>query len=262
MAKGVPKEEINNTKQGISMNFYGDYHVHTLNSDGRGSVEEMVMAADSRGLQEIGLADHGPNNIGTGVRNDSVFAHIKDELAVLGPKYPGLRILASAEADVISLKGDLDLKKEAISVLDYLIVGLHPFVIPLDLKSLGWLFANQLSIREKNRERVKTLNTKALKEAVYKHEVWAVSHPGLKMDINIPEVAKACAANGTLWEINAGHKHPSYHEVMEASRFGVDFVVNSDAHFPESVGSLEYGEWVLKKANLPVERVYNAGSVV
>lgn len=102
------------------------------------------------------------------------------------------------------------------------------------------------------------MNTKALKEAVYRHDVWAVSHPGLKMEVDISELAQACAARDTLWEINAGHKHPSYEEVVKASRYGVEFVVNSDAHFPESVGSLEYGSWVLEKAKIPLEQVNNA----
>lgn len=244
------------------MNFIGDYHVHTIHSDGRGSSEEMVVAAGTRGLKEIGIADHGPGNIGTGVKSENVFSGIKEELAALGPKFPELKILAGAEADVISLNGDLDLDKKVISALDYLIVGLHPFVFPRDIKSFGWLLSNQIRIAGKTKEQVKTMNTKALKEAVYKHNVWAVSHPGLKMEIDIPEVAKACVMRDTLWEINTGHKHPSYHDVLEASKYGVDFVVNSDAHFPESVGSLEYGDWVLKKANLPVERVYNSARKV
>lgn len=240
------------------MNFYGDYHVHTLNSDGRGSVEAMIMAADSCGLQEIGLADHGPGNIGTGVKNDQVFLRINEELAALRPKYRDLRILSSAEADVVSLNGDLDIARDVISALDYLIVGLHPYVFPRDLQGFGWLLANQLTIPGRNRNRVRNMNTKALKEAVYKHDVWAVSHPGLKMVIDIPEMARACAVRDTLWEINTGHKQPSYHEVLEAARYGVNFVVNSDAHFPESVGSLDYGSWVLEKAGVPWDRVRNA----
>jgi putative hydrolase len=64
-----------------------------------------------------------------------------------------------------------------------------------------------------------------------------------------------------MWEINAGHKYPNYQQVLEAARCGVDFIVNSDAHFPESVGYLDYGAWVVEKCQIPLERVKNARPV-
>ena len=35
-----------------------DYHVHTTFSDGRNSMEEMVLSAVSMGMQKIGFSDH------------------------------------------------------------------------------------------------------------------------------------------------------------------------------------------------------------
>lgn len=241
------------------MQFIGDYHMHTTYSDGRGTVGDMVLAGQSCGLKEVGLADHGPNNIGTGVKNSQSFLAIKAELTQLQVDNPELQLFSGAEADVISLAGDLDVEVKVIKELDYLIVGLHPLAWPADLGGMAWLLENQLvKLVPALRTRVKNNNTKALIEAIYKHDVWAISHPGLKMPLEIAEVARACAARNTAWEINTGHKHPTYHEVIEADHFGVDFVVNSDAHYPETVGSLEYGSWVLEKVGVGTERVRNA----
>jgi len=239
--------------------FNGDYHMHTAYSDGRATVREMVMAGLDCGLSEIGLADHGPNNIGTGVKNSQVFLAIKEELAHLQVENSALQLYAGAEADVVSLAGDLDIEAKVIKGLDHLIVGLHPFVWPKDTGGLIWLAENQLvKLFPTLKSRVKNDNTKALVEAIHKHDVWAISHPGLKMPVDIPEVARACAARNTAWEINTGHKYPTYHEVLEAAHHGVNFLVNSDAHYPETVGCLEYGSWVLEKAGVGTERVLNA----
>ncbi|MGB4018886.1 MAG: PHP domain-containing protein [Syntrophomonadaceae bacterium] len=241
------------------MKFFGDYHMHTTYSDGRATVEEMVEAGQNCGLEEIGLADHGPRNIGTGVKNEKTFLLIKDELNKIQEAKPEIKLSVGAEANIINPAGDLDLTREVIKDLDYLIVGLHPFVRPRGSGGLCWLLGNQLIrfIRPLER-RVQNANTKALVEAIYKHKVWAISHPGLKMPIEIAEVARACIARGTAWEINTGHKHPCLADALAAARSGVDFVVNSDAHFPETVGSLEYGSWVLEKAGVDPKRVLNA----
>ena len=241
------------------MQFFGDYHMHTTYSDGKAAVKEMVEAAHHCQLREVGLADHGPRSIGTGVKNSGEFLKIKDELAMLRLEFPGLKMLAGAEADVISPAGELDISREVIKNLDYLIVGLHPYVLPKGLAGAGFILGNQVKkVMPFLGKKIVNLNTKALVEAIYKHDVWAVSHPGLKMEIDIEEVARACINQDTAWEINAGHKHPSYKEVLAAARSGVDFVVNSDAHLPESVGCLDYGSWVLEKCGVAVERVRNA----
>jgi putative hydrolase len=239
--------------------FIGDYHMHSTYSDGKATVAEMVEAAYHCKLSEVGISDHGPRNIGTGVKNSRVFLRVKDELERLAPRFPGLKMFASAEADIISPTGELDVSQEVIKNLDYLIVGLHPYVFPKGLAGVEFILGNQVKkFVPLLREKIINLNTKALVEAIYQYDVWTISHPGLKMEIDIGEVARACINRDTAWEINAGHKHPSYKDVLAAARSGVDFVVNSDAHFPESVGCLDYGSWVLEKCEVPVERVRNA----
>lgn len=240
------------------MEFYGDYHMHTNYSDGRGTVEEMVIAGYNNKLKELGITDHGPHNIGTGVKNEKKYLEIKGILKEIKPKYRGIKLLVGAETNVINLKGEIDISKEIIKQLDYLLIGLHPYIIPAGAEAVCWIMANH-GIRGKNRggKWVKNMNTKALVNAVNKNNALAISHPGLKMSIDIQEVARACVNKNTAWEINTGHKYPPLHEVKEAYSYGVDFIVNSDAHYPESVGCLDYGSWILEKLEVPEERIRN-----
>ena len=257
------------------MKFFGDYHIHTTYSDGRSSVEEMVEAASLAGLKELGLADHGPRNLGSGVKSEQVLLHIKDELNLSKEQYPEMKLYAGVEANVVSLMGDLDISREVIKQLDFLIAGLHPYVLPKKLKELPWVLKNNLFNVSSNwvssgwsrgksggKRRIINDNTKALVEAIYRYEIDVISHPGLKMEIDLAETAKACLARDTCWEINTGHQHPGYQEVLEVARWGVNFMVNSDAHFPESVGALDYGSWVLEKAGVPLQQIKNAGEEV
>lgn len=238
------------------MKFYGDYHTHTVYSDGRGTIPEMLAAAQVRGLKEIGITDHGPANIGTGVKNEEVFLRIKKEIEELRPALPELRIFVGAEADPLNPAGDLDISREVIDQLDYLLVGLHPYV---QTKEAGWLINNFAKRAFSGlKKRVLADNTKALVEAVHKYKVKAITHPGMGMPIDIAETARACVKRGTYWEINTGHRFPPLADVRQAARCGVEFIVNSDAHFPRTVGRLEYGAEVLQQAGIGSERVVNA----
>jgi len=238
--------------------FSGDYHTHSTYSDGHGTVKEMVLAAVKCGLAEIGLADHGPANIGTGIKNGKTLLKIQTELEELGLQNPGIKLLGGVEANIVSPDGFIDVEKDVLARLDYLLVGLHPYVIPQGGAGLSWIIGNQVAGIRRYKSRIRNQNTKALIGAVYRYKVLAVTHPGLKMEIDIPEVARACQIRNTAWEINTGHKHPGFSEILEAAASGVDFIVNSDAHFPETVGRLEYGAQILEKARVPIERILNA----
>lgn len=240
------------------MEFYGDYHLHSSYSDGRCSVEEMVMAASLAGLEEMGLADHGPRHIFTGLKAERTLLEIKKEIEQLRPQYPDLQINLGVEANLISLDGQLDVGKEIITELDFLIAGLHPYILPDRVVDIPWILRNQaVKILPMVKNRVRNENTKAFVETIYRYDVDIISHPGLKMPIEIAEVARACLKRDTFWEINTGHKFPGPQEVSTVARQGVNFVVNSDAHFAESVGALDYGSWVLEKAGVPHKQIKN-----
>lgn len=247
------------------MEFRGDYHLHTTYSDGRGTLGEMAEAGAGRGLEELGFAEHGPRNIGTGIKSEHLLLQLREEIKQvqkqLRAEYPQLTLYTAVEANVISRDGKLDVSRKVMRELDYIIVGLHPYIRPDKVSEIPWLVGNSVVKVYPGLGRCRRIindNTKALVEAIYRYEPPVISHPGLKMTIDLAETAQACLAKGTCWEINTGHKFPDYQTVRELAAWGVDFLVNSDAHFPESVGALEYGAWVLEKAGVPPEQIKNA----
>ncbi len=242
------------------MEFYGDYHTHSRHSDGRQSIETIVNAAIDRGLQEIAISDHGPLAAVIGVKSQDDYPAIKHEIAALQSQQPDITILLGAEANIRDLQGTLDIDAEVIEELDILIAGLHPYTLPTSIQE-GWNIMVQNSLRHlgKNfRDKAVTTNTKAVVEVIYQHpELDILAHPGLFFTVDVAEVAKACIKNDVLFEINCGHKHPPISDIIEVNRVGVDFIINSDAHFPATVGDLDYGSWVADKLGIDDERVAN-----
>lgn len=242
------------------MEFFADWHTHSRYSDGRGTIEQNVAAAVDMELDEIAITDHGPANIYAGVQGMHSYNLVREEIKEINARYPQIRIRTGAEADITKADGTIDLPVQCADSLDILIVGLHPYVWPASLDA-AWsvVCRNQAAlISRASREKARVTNTKALKEAVCRYDVDFVSHPGLRMPVDVAELAEACAARETALEINTGHHYDKTALVSQAAQTGVNFVVNSDAHFPETVGQLEEGGRLLEKFNIPAARVLNA----
>lgn len=242
------------------MKFSGDYHMHSTYSDGRFSVREMVNAGRQKGLKVMAITDHGPHNVGFGVKNAATFLEVKKELNRLGNEYEDIRLLCGCEADITGLDGEIDVPPDIYRQLDVLIVGLHPLARPEKLTDIWSLnVRNQCwRVSKGTRRKVTNSNTKTLLAAMDKQPIDIISHPGLGMPIDVPEVARACARHGTFYEINTGHSFPPVEDVRLALQEGPDFIVDSDAHFTASVGMLEYGSSVLEQAGVPLDRIANA----
>lgn len=242
-----------------SLSWTGDFHTHSKYSDGRSSIEELVEAARNKGLKNIAITDHGPANIGTGVKKPGTYLEIKEEIGRIQQTCPDIKILTGAEADIVSCRGDIDIPVQVVKELDILLVGLHPYVKPKSFTDgVNFVLGNQAAkYIPYFRPKIKNINTKALVEAMYKYPVTAITHPGLGMPVDLEEVAKACVATDTAFEINTGHNYQKSADIKYVGKKGVKFIVNSDAHFARTVGFFDPGLALLKDANIPWEQVVN-----
>lgn len=72
-------------------------------------------------------------------------------------------------------------------------------------------------------------------------------------------MAKACAKEDVWLEINASHEQLDIESIKTAMQVaGAKFVINSDAHRPETIGEVEAGIVRAKRAGLPADRIVNA----
>lgn len=243
------------------MQLIADYHTHTVHSHGTGTVAENVAAAIDRHLSAVAITDHGPANLfGLGVKAPEVLLSIGKEIQRVEEERPEIQVLAGVEANVVSGDGDLDVPDDLLRDLDVVLVGLHPLVhyhSPGDALRLGLVNLAGRVCPALGRP-VRETNTRALEEAVTRHQVDIVTHPGLHVSIDTARLAATCSSVGTALEISAGHPYvtPEFIEVARAN--GAVFAIDSDAHRPADVGNLERGLVVAEAAALPPTLVLNA----
>lgn len=100
-------------------------------------------------------------------------------------------------------------------------------------------------------------NTDMTVKALYENDLKILTHPGDKGPFDIREIAKACAATDTLMEISTWHAHLTVDEIKICAKEDVKFVISSDAHTPERVGSFLGGIQRAAEAGLDLSRIVN-----
>lgn len=238
---------------------YADYHTHTRHSHGRGTIEDNVKAAISRGLRAIAITDHGPRSLfGVGVLNLDVFGLIKKEIEDCQAQFPQIKILLGVEANIIDIDGTIDLPPESLDQFDLVLAGLHPLVYPASLVfglgMVGNLVGRHLSWLGR---RLRQWNTQAICSALIQNPIDILTHPGLHMNIDTKMVAKTCAQVGTYMEINTSHDHITAEYLRIAFQAGARFVIGSDAHSPDRVGDAAKGLFLAEAAEIPTSAIQN-----
>lgn len=230
------------------MKLLADLHTHSKYSrfsHGKDKIEQMVNAANEKGLVEIAITDHGYKHLcGTSVVK---FAKAHDEIEEIN-QWSKTKVLLGIEADIISEDGTLDVDDDTISLVDVLIVGYHRLV-KTD-------FVNFFGIQKKTKE-AKEKATNAYINAIRKYPVMIVSHLDSILTTDLYEIGKVCAENGTLVEINNRHCNWTEEQVHDLIASGCDFIVSSDAHRADDVGEVDRAFEIIKKYKIPYDRIVN-----
>jgi putative hydrolase len=218
-----------------------------------------VMAARSKGLTEIAITDHGIRHFTFGVKKKNV-AKMRDEIDRINANCDGIKVLLGMECNIISSEGDIDMNDEIRKYLDILLVGYHMMVMPKGLKDTWNIYG--LNYLDKffsyNTEKTKEKNTISIAKAIEKHKIDIITHPGARIPIDTTYIAQVAAKAGTALEINSHSSAMTAEHVKAAAKYGVKFVIDSDAHRPEDVGRLDNGLKIAMEAGLDSSQIINA----
>src|SRR5580698_4938852 len=105
----------------------GDLHMHTRESDGRATLEEMAEAAHAFGYEYVAITDHSKALAmanGLDEKRAVEFAHRVREMDQSGF---GLRVFSGVECD-IRKDGSMDLDNDALGELDLVIGSVHSYM--------------------------------------------------------------------------------------------------------------------------------------
>lgn len=231
-----------------------DYHTHTTFSHGKGSIEDNVKAAIAAGLSAIAITDHGPGHLTYGVKRSN-FPVMREEVDRLKLVYPELSIYLGVEANVVAVGNYLDVTEDELKYFDFILAGYH-YGITHGYCIANWLDAHGISTAGARRK-LMVKNTDMTVKALYENEIKILTHPGDKGPFDLAEIAKACAATETLMEISTWHDHLTTEEIKLCAKEDVKFVISSDAHTPDRVGSFAGGLERAAAAGLDLSRIVN-----
>ena len=212
----------------------GEMHCHSSwSADGRGSVEEMVRAARSRGNRFLCLTDHSHN-----LREGRLEAQW-EEIEALNARVKPFRVLRGIEVN-IRANGELDVPDDVLAELDWVIASLHT------------------SFDRSPTERILG--------AVENPHVDCIGHlTGRRLlrregaPVDVERVVERAAETGTALEINAQPNRLDLRDTHArlAGEAGVRIPVTTDAHSVEALGYAEFGIAQARRAWLTKEQVLN-----
>ncbi|KMT21070.1 PHP domain-containing protein [Clostridium cylindrosporum] len=240
------------------MRIFGDYHTHTIYSHGKGTIEDNVKVAISKGLREIVISDHGPGHFLFGVKSSNL-PIMRKEIDRLQKKYKDINIMLGVEANIISLDGDIDVSNEDLKLLDKLLVGFHYGAFGKTILDNHALFIRpRIGKLLKGLKNSNIINvTRAVVNSIERYKIDILTHPGDKTPVCISPIANAAKKYGTFLEINAGHGHLTVDDAKIALNEGANFIINSDAHKPSDVGNVDRAINIAIEAGIPIDRIVN-----
>jgi DNA polymerase (family 10) len=102
----------------------GILHVHSHYSDGRATLHELAKAAQARGFQFIGIADHSQVAAYAGGLTPERVKAQWEEVDKVNAELAPFRILKGTEVDILT-DGSLDYDDELLSGFDFVIASIH-----------------------------------------------------------------------------------------------------------------------------------------
>ncbi|BDC50078.1 DNA polymerase/3'-5' exonuclease PolX [Bryobacterales bacterium F-183] len=221
----------------------GDLHMHTRETDGRATLEEMAELAREAGYEYIAITDHSKAlAMANGLDEVRVVAFAERVRRLNEDGGLGIHIFSGIECDIMR-DGRMDLDDSALAELDFVIGSVH----------------NNMNLESAEM-------TDRLLGAISNPNVDAIGHPTGRIlmhresyPFDFERIAAACADRGVWLEVNASPERLDIHGPLlrAAKAKGVKFVISTDAHHPKHLGNMRYGVVTARRGWLTKADVMN-----
>jgi DNA polymerase (family 10) len=220
----------------------GDVHMHTVETDGKCTIEEMAQAARERGYKYMAITDHSKNlAFANGLDDKRAVEHIK-KIRAAAKVTEGVTIFAGIEVDILA-EGELDLSDSVLEQMDIVIASVHS-----------------------NFNQDAPQMTDRLLRAIGNPNTSLIGHPTGRQLLrreayafDYDKVFSAAAKAGVAMEHNAypDRLDLSDQHLRVAHAKGVKFIINTDAHHTSHLENIRYGILQLRRAWLTRQDVLN-----
>ncbi|MEP6767615.1 MAG: helix-hairpin-helix domain-containing protein [Acidobacteriota bacterium] len=223
----------------------GLIHVHTTESDGRDSLEDMLAGVRDAGYEWVVITDHSQTaGYAGGLTPDRVLLQ-RAAIRAIRPAFPELTLFHGTEADILA-DGAIDFGDEFLEGFDVVVASVHSrFGLP----------------REEQ--------TRRLIRAVRNPRVTVLGHPTGRLllsrspiDVDIEAVLDAAGESGCAVEINCSPDRLDldWRFCQGAVRRGILMAIDPDAHSVGEIGLVPYGINIARKGWVTAKSTLNAKS--
>ena len=219
-----------------------DLHTHTIASGhAYNTILEMAQAARDKGLELLGITEHGPAMKGS--CHTIYFQNVK----VIPRERYGVTTLFGVELNILDEDGRVDIPEELLPAMDLCIASLHiPCFPPKSLEE----------------------NTRAYINAMKNPYVNIIGHPDdPRYPVDLRAVVEAAKEHHVLLEMNNSSLAPTsfrkattegYLEFLDLCRqYEQPILMGSDAHVDIDVGNHGYVMDILEMAQFPERLIIN-----
>jgi DNA polymerase (family X) len=224
----------------------GDIHMHTRETDGRATLEEMAAEAKSLGHEYVAITDHSKAlAMANGLDEARVVAFAKQIRERNRDGGLGIRIFSGLECD-IRRDGTMDIENDALAELDFVIGSVHSYL--------------NLEPAEMTDRLLKALECPSLR---------ALGHPTGRLllhrdafSFDFERIANEAVKRGVAFEINASPERLDLPAplIRVAKSKGARFTIATDAHHPKHLHNMRYGVTMARRGWLTKDDVLNTRS--
>ena len=219
-----------------------DLHMHTTETDGHFSMQEMAEAARAKGYHYIAITDHSKAlAMANGLDEKRLMGQI-EQVRQTSKQWEDFTILSGCEVDIL-LDGRLDIDDEVLAQLDVVIASVHSHM--------------HIEAAEM---------TERLLRVVENPHVNILGHPTgrllLRRDpyaYDFERVVTEAGRRGVRMEINASPERLDLGatQLRAARAKGVKFVISTDAHHTRHFDNMKYGVLTARRGWLTPDDVLN-----
>ena len=210
----------------------GDFHVHTDETDGFSTLEEMIQAAIQLGYDFIAITEHSQSlKVANGMDVER-FRKRNAEIDSINEKGGDIRVLKGVELEILK-DGSLDLPKSLLEEMDVVIGALHQGV------------SDKIEI-----------NTMRMVKAIESGLLTTIAHPTGRLigsrepyKLDFEKIFQTCKDNNVALEINGFPTRSDlpFDLVKKAKEYHLKFTLGSDSHSKEQLKYLTFATAIARR---------------
>lgn len=211
----------------------GDLQMHTIESDGENSIEEMAAEAEKLGYEYIAVTDH-TSHIGVtqGLDADEAQSYIKKIDEFNKNDHYKIHVLKGIEVDILK-DGSLDLPDDILQQMDIVLASVHSNF--------------QLDEEEQTSRIIKALENPNVNVLAHPTTRLIGSREPIKMDLQ--KIMEKALNLGCYLEINASPERLDLSDdaIRRARELGLRLVISTDAHRRNELANMKYGVYQARR---------------